>query len=261
MCGCWSGWRQTKRKDRDGFLLFPFFIFLFFCLDHGIFKKSRQGYSLICSFVHSFIRYLVCQAVELKQYAKFKKRKSTRVIIRRVWLPLAFKLSIVKTGNLLNIHQLFLDDLLPSRTCAKVRGYIKEQYGDNLGLQEEFCLGSYFISLILRSGHTEVIFYFSLTPSLQLLFFLISYIQVHICISQPPSPRPPAPLRSSFHSYPLLLLLIISFHFITPKLIGQVEIRIKQSDAHCTVEYTSSNYSCINFTFNQKHKKSQVVRI
>lgn len=67
--------------------------------------------------------------MELKECAKLKKKEQSYN-----QKSLAFKLSIVKTGNLFNIHQLFLDDLLPSRTCAKGRGHIKEYYGENLSL-------------------------------------------------------------------------------------------------------------------------------
>ena len=134
MCGCWSGWRQRKRKDRGGFLLFPF---LSSCSSVWTmaYSKKQTGIFInlfICSFIHQIFSVLGSGAKTMCKV--LKKKKSTRVIIRRVWLPLAFKLSIVKTINLLNIHQLFLDDLLPSRTCAKGRGYIKEQYGDNLCL-------------------------------------------------------------------------------------------------------------------------------
>lgn len=107
-----------ERKDTEMALSFyPFYlpVFLLFVPWHIL--KSRKDYSLICSLVHLFTRYLMCQAVELKQHAKDGgKKKRTSIIFLRVWFSLAFKLSIEKSGKLLNIHQLFLNGLLPARS-------------------------------------------------------------------------------------------------------------------------------------------------
>lgn len=129
-------WVEAEKEERQRWLS-PFSFFLSSCSSVWTmaYSKKQTGIFInlfICSFIHQIFSVLGSGAKTMCKVKK--KKKSTRVIIRRVWLPLAFKLSIVKTGNLLNIHQLFLDDLLPSRTCAKGREYIKEQYRDNLSL-------------------------------------------------------------------------------------------------------------------------------
>ena len=123
MCGCWSGWRQRKRKDRGGFLFFPF---LSSCSSVWTMAYSQKQTGIfinlfICSFIHQIFSVLGSGAKRMHKVKKKKKKKDQSYNQK----SLAFKLSIVKTGNLLNIHQLFLD-LLPSRPCAKGRGHIKE---------------------------------------------------------------------------------------------------------------------------------------
>ena len=87
MCGCWSGWRQRKRKDRGGFLFFPF---LSSCSSVWTMAYSQKQTGIfinlfICSFIHQIFSVLGSGAKRMHKVKKKKKKKRTRVIIRRVW--------------------------------------------------------------------------------------------------------------------------------------------------------------------------------